>query len=345
MQMRTVCSGVMTASLVLVCLAAQAAADDSGRELNWAEKMFSELTHDFGVVARGADVRHKIAVRNLYEETVTILDVSTTCGCTVADAPKNRVLKTGEVAWVEVAMNTQKFMRRKNSNVDVTVSFAGGASEKVRIPITAYIRSDVVLTPGSANFGSVDTGAGAERQLQISYAGRSDWTIREVKTGNPLVSAEVEEVQRSGGQVRYNLTVRLSPEAPLGAVRDQLVLVTDDEANPYVPVAVEGLVEPDIVVTPAPLPLGTLQPGVAKTFNVVVRGRKPFSIDRIECESDRDCYKVRMSNATKTVHILPLTVTPPSEPGDFEELFTLTIKGRPQPVTFTARGKITGTGT
>lgn len=51
MRMRTLYSGVTKASLVLVCLVAQAAADDPGRELSWAEKMFSELKHDFGVVA------------------------------------------------------------------------------------------------------------------------------------------------------------------------------------------------------------------------------------------------------------------------------------------------------
>src|SRR5690554_1935851 len=75
------------------------------QELNWAEKMFSELKHDFGTVARGADTRTTIYVTNLYEEDVSITNVGTTCGCTAAQ-PDRTLLKTHEKAAIEVKMNT-----------------------------------------------------------------------------------------------------------------------------------------------------------------------------------------------------------------------------------------------
>ena len=339
---RVLFSGLFALGLMSGVGVAQNAVPSAGDD--WAEKMFSELSHDFGSVARGADVRHKIQVKNLYEETIRISNVSTTCGCTAA-SPSQETLKTGEVAEIEVVMNTVKFLRAKNSNVDVTVTFDGRTFKTVRIPIKAYIRPDVVLEPGRADFASVEVGQGAEKRIQIAYAGRDDWKITDVKSANPLIDARFEETNRENGRVSYELIVRLSQDAPTGDIRDQVVLMTDDERSPQVVVAVEGSVVADIVVNPSTLELGNLVPGVPKTMSVVVRGRRPFIIEKFECESERNCYKVRFDqSSTRTVHVVPLTITPPSEPGELTETFFLTIQGRDEPVEFTAHGTI-GTAT
>src|SRR5690606_38213670 len=118
---------------------------------------------------------HRIAIKNLYKEQVRIVNVGTTCGCTAA-SPSHEVLETGETAYIEVVMNTVKFKREKNSNVDVTVAFtdANGVStsKTVRIPIAAYIRPDIVVEPGNVDFGIIDRGAGARLTAKVSYAGR-----------------------------------------------------------------------------------------------------------------------------------------------------------------------------
>lgn len=354
---RVVLSGLCAIGLMSGIAAAQDAVPRAGDD--WAEKMFSQLNHDFGSVARGADVRHKIQVKNLYEETIRISNVGTTCGCTAAK-PSQETLKTGEVADIEVVMNTVKFLRAKNSNVDVTLTFDGRTFKTVRIPIKAYIRPDVVLEPGRADFASVEVGQGAEKRIQIAYAGRDDWTITDVKSANPLIDAEIVETNRSGGRVSYELIIRLAENAPTGDIRDQIVLLTNDAGNPgndagstenaagnsrangrrTIVVAVEGSVVADIVVNPSILELGTLSPGVPKTMSIVVRGRRPFAIDKMECESERDCYKYRIGPDTRTVHVVPLTITPPSEPGELNEKFFLTIQGREEPVEFTARGVV-----
>jgi len=332
---RSLLAGAVAAGLLVGSAAAQEAIPKAGDD--WAEQMFSERSHDFGSVARGADVRHKIQVKNLYEETIHISNVGTTCGCTAAK-PDREELKTGEVANIEVVMNTVKFLREKSSNVDVTVTFDNRTFKTVRIPIKAYIRPDVVLEPGRADFGSVEVGQGAEKRIQIAYAGRNDWKITEVKSANSLVTAEFNETGRENGRVSYELVIRLAPNAPTGTIRDQIVIMTDDERSPQVDVAVEGAVVADIVVNPTTLELGTLQPGVPKTMSVVVRGRKSFVIEKMECESQRECYKVRLGPDSRNVHVLPLTITPPSEAGELNEKFFLTIQGRAEPVEFSAHG-------
>src|SRR5205807_9771104 len=48
---------------------------------DWARKMFSESSHDFGTVARGAKVEHRFQFNNPYQETAHVAGVRSSCGC------------------------------------------------------------------------------------------------------------------------------------------------------------------------------------------------------------------------------------------------------------------------
>ncbi|MCA9071695.1 MAG: DUF1573 domain-containing protein [Planctomycetaceae bacterium] len=303
----------------------------------WARKMFDKTSHDFGKVARGADVSHRFKVTNLYKETVHISNVRTTCGCSIPKQPAVTTLKSLESTYVEVELNTRKFTHKKESNLVVT--FDKPFFAEVKLPLQAYIRTDVVLTPGGANFGAVDLGAGATTTVDVAYAGRDDWILRDVKIANQDLDAKVTEVSRGNGQVKYQIEMHLKPSAPLGALREEVMLITND-AVPTVPMLVTARVEADITVATPDVSMGTLAPGANKTVNVVIRGKKPFMINKVECESDKEMFQVRLPNAPRTVHIIPLTITPPKDPGPFSEKFTVSIDGRDEPVSFTAHGTI-----
>jgi hypothetical protein len=304
---------------------------------DWAKKMFEETSYDFGKVARGADVSHRFKVTNKYKETVHISNVRTTCGCSIVSQPEVTTLKSLESTYVEVSLNTRKFTHQKESNLVVT--FDQPFFAEVTIPLKAYIRTDVVLTPGGANFGAVDLGAGAKTTIDVAYAGRDNWRLKDIKMANEHLDAKITEVSRGNGQAKYQIEMYLKPSAPLGSLREQVMLVTDD-VNPHVPMLVTARVEADITVATPDVSMGTVFPGSEKTVNVVIRGKKPFSIDKVECESERELFKVRLPEAPKTVHIIPLTFSPPKAPGPFSETFTVTIAGRSEPVIFKAHGTI-----
>lgn len=300
--------------------------------------MFEERNHDFGVIARGAEAVYRFKVTNNTGQQVHIANTRTTCGCTAAK-PSRDVLEPGEAAYIEVSMDTRKFTRRKDSNLIVT--FDAPYYAEVRLPITAYIRTDVVLSPGMVNFGNVAKGAESHKTISIDYAGRDDWKILKVESKNPHITAQAVEKERAAGRVKYELIVDLKDDAPIGDLRNQLVLVTDDAQSPHVPVLIEGRVEPDITVTPRAVSFGVVYAGGdKKTVNVVLRGRKPFAIEKIESESGDPAYQVQLPTTVRPVHVLPLSVVPSSQPGKFAEKFTVTIKDMPEPVEFVARGEI-----
>ncbi|MFK7818976.1 MAG: DUF1573 domain-containing protein [Planctomycetaceae bacterium] len=307
----------------------------------WAKKLFTISKIDFGVIATGSDSKKFVRVKNVLQQTVVIQNATTTCGCSVATPSKN-VLQPNEEAIIEVTMNTRRFKRRKDSNVIVT--FSQPQFAEVRIPITAYIRTDVVFDPGMVQFGNLELGKGGKRQVKISYAGRADWVIKKLEVKNQFLSASFNETKRVGGRVDYTLDVMLKENTPMGRFRDLVILVTDDKNNPYVPLLVEANIEPDVVVTPGIVALNAVTPGQQIRKQVVIRGKAPFEIEKIESVNGIEGFQYRRPQNAKSVHVVQFSLTPANTVGKFEETFNIWITGRPQPVTFKATGEVIGDG-
>ena len=335
------CTAIRVGLLASALVAASLGSSVSAADEKWPAEMFEKQSHDFGVVARGSDVNYRLKLKNIFKETVHITEVRTTCGCSAGE-PSQETLASLEEAYVTITMDTRKFTRRKDSNVIVVLDRP--VYGRVQIPITAYIRTDVVIEPGSVQFDNVDREQKNERTLKISYAGRADWTIRDVKTQSEFVMAEVKQTARGAGRANYDLIVRLSDKTPIGPLRQFLTLVTDDPENTHVPLLVEGFVRPDIVVKPSLISLGTMRPGQTKTVNVVLQGKKPFEVSGVTCLRAKDVFQVRLPKRSAPVQIIPLTITAPQKLGPLDEELSVTIRGRTEPVTFRARGKVAASG-
>ena len=220
---------------------------------NWAEKMLSERKYGFGTVARGSKVEHVIEIKNIYKEPVTIRFLSASSGQCVIPSLDKTVLASRESAQLTLKLDTLHFSKIRTTTVSFEATWDGKSYKKAQIPVTAYIRSDVSIEPDSLQFGTVTPGPIIEKKIRIQYAGRDDWTILSVFWGNPDVSTELNEVSRSKGKVEYELTARLKPHAPNGALNERIILETDDKKNSTFPILVEGKVEgatAPVVVTP-----------------------------------------------------------------------------------------------
>lgn len=311
----------------------------------WAEKMFDKLDHDFGVVAKNAEAKYRLKITNRFQPEVHIASVRTSCGCTAAK-PSTDTLASLEEAYIELTMDTVKFSNQKDSSVTIVIDRPQRA--EVRIPIRAFIRTDLLLSPGGSDFGSILKGAEAERKINVSYTGgRQNWTIKEVVSKNEHVAAQVVQTYRGNGRVTYDLVVSLKPTAPLGELRDQVVLVTDDPSNPNVPVLISAKVDSEYSVTPSFVDFGTLAPGAKKTVFVTVTGRKnaPFAIAKVEAENSSDRFEVQLPADTRALHRIPLTVIAPADSGIVNDEITITVAGHPDPVMLKTRVNVPAAAT
>lgn len=273
------------------------------RAQDWARSMFDRTTNDFGTVARGAKVECRFIVENIYEEPAHIQSVSSSCGCSTPHVNRQS-LSTWEKAEVLVMVDTRGFTGRKDATI--TVVFDQPFPAEVQLHVRAFIRGDVVVQPGALLFGSIPQGTEAKQTVVVTYAGRDDWRINRVDSENPNVQADVVEMNRSLGQVSYQLTTRVKPGAPAGYIRDQVMLVTNDldPRAARVPVPVEGLVVPTLSARPSPLLMGPVEPGKSVTRPIVLQGRAPFQVLSVKPNDPR--FRCEAPTGTKAAHLLPV---------------------------------------
>jgi hypothetical protein len=279
---------------------------------NWADALFAEHGHDFGPVPRGAVVRHHFVMTNRYNEPVTILDVRASCGCTTGRALA-QTIAPGQPGIIEAQMDTRNFVGLKATVLTVTVASASGKQAEARLDVRSMILSDIVLNPGTLDFGAVTRGQTPRLVLTIDRMGASSWRaeqMRATKRLGAVVDAELREVSRSEQGVSYQLIVGLRPDAPAGPIREEIQIVTNDRESPVVPVLVTADIRGALTASPGllTLPPSTSAEGVQGRY--LIRGARPFAIRKIEGAGDGFAVAAAEPEGRKALHVVTLTFKP-----------------------------------
>ncbi len=171
----------------------------------WANKLFKDqTTHDFGTVARGAQLYHRFPITNIYAVPLEVTNARVSCNCVTAN-PVPKLLQPRETGYVEVFMDARRFSGRKDVTVYITVgpTFVSTAELKV----SAISRADVVFNPGEVNFGPISPGPTATQSIDVEYAGALDWRITEALAKDAPFEVSFKEIYRRSGQVGYQVKV------------------------------------------------------------------------------------------------------------------------------------------
>jgi hypothetical protein len=310
MQMRW----LLAAVFCVAGLAAQTACAEA-----WVAKMFEEREHNFGTVARGADTIYRFPVKNIYKQDVELVSVRSSCGCTTPSL-ENKLLKTYDVGYVVARFNTRTFTGMHGATLTVEVRWNDkGVTRRgeTQLRVNGNIRGDVVFQPGAIQFDAVQQGSPAEERVEVTYAGRSSWKIVDVRGASDNFEVELTQKQRYSGRVGYELLVRLKESAAAGYFNEQLVLVTNDDQNPRIPIHVAGRIIPQISVAPESILLGNVKLGGQVSKKVIVRGKKPFRILAVEC--DEDSFQFKVDDRASERHVVEIVFDAKKDVGNVKQ--------------------------
>jgi hypothetical protein len=285
----------------------------------WVEKMLTEQEHDFGTVARGADTVFKFPIKNIYKQDLKLVSVRSSCGCTTPTL-ENDTLKTGETGYVVATFNTRTFSGIHSATLTVQVAWDDNGVHRegeAQVRVHGNIRTDIVFLPGEVKFDSVDQGSKAEQKVRVTYAGRSDWKITDVRGASDGLEVELTETQRYSGRVAYDLLVRVKDSAPAGYINEPLVLVTNDDQNPRIPIQVEGRIVPQLSVSPDSLLLGDVIHGEQVSKKILVRGKQAFKIVSMKC--DADAFEFKTDDQSSERHVIDVVFNAKQDPGKVKE--------------------------
>ena len=277
---------------------------------DWARQIFSVVEHDFGTIARGAKADYEFVFTNPYVDDIQVASARASCGCTSVTVKKSTV-KTYEKGAIVARINSDSFLGRQGATI--TVTFHKPSRAQVQLYVKVYVQSDVVLEPAGVVFGSVEQGQAAERTVQVSRYGRTDWKILKIKSPNPHLTAQVVDSRQESGKIKIEVRVSLSRSAPAGRISEHLMLVTNDQASRQIALPVNGQVVPELSASPSTLFLGAVSPGDTASRNVVVRAKRPFRITSIKPECSCLTADVPGTDQPKTLYVIPVKFTASGE--------------------------------
>ena len=294
----------------------------------WGAAMFNTQRHDFGSVARGADAEFQFELTNIYTSDVRLVSVHTSCSC-IQTRFTPQTLRPGETSAVVIRLNTSgQFLRNASAVLTVqleTIVSGARRMDTVQLFASGFIRPDVVLTPGSIEFGAVIEGTTVERTLLLEYTGNPNWALMRMERSQPFIHAVAEEVRRDRGNIAYRITVTLRDDAPVGYIRDALRFATNEtspgRANPVeIVLPVQGVVTAPIQIKPMPMLIGILTPGESVTKSIVVRSVTPIRITNVTTTDTR--FRFAFSEQASTVHIISVAFSA-GQPQDIAEVIRI----------------------
>ncbi len=288
----------------------------------WADKLFGGVTsHDFGVVPRGAQLKHTFKMTNIYKEPLEITQLRVSCSCLTA-RPSTMMLQPNESATLEISMDGRQFTGPKTIRIFVTVGpkYVSTAT----LTVTANARQDVVFNPGEVNFGNVPRGQTPTRNIDVEYTGALDWRVLEiVKSGSAPFDLKVEELPRQTNQaVRrgYRLFATMKADAASGPFKQEVILKTNDPASPVLTFSISGSVQATLAVSPANLAVTGLRVGESQTKKVVIRADRPFRILGIDGLGDG--ITAEAPDRQDSTMILSVTIHP-TKAGELKRQLTI----------------------
>ena len=308
-------------------------------QVSWADKMFKEgLTHDFGNVARGAQLFYAFKIKNIYAVPLNVTTTRVSCGC-VTVTPSVRKLEPQQEATVEVLMDTRRFPAgSKTVTIYVTVGDPPKFVSTATLQVSANSRADIVFNPGQVNFGVVPRGQSPTQSVDVEYAGSLDWRVSEIVGGAAPLTVDLKEFERRPGYVGYRVSVTLKPDAPSGVLKHELILKTNDPASPHVPLLVEGTVQAPLSVSPSKISFPSIKVGTASSQRVMLRGSQPFRI--LGVEGPNEGVRIEVPTTSSTIHFVTFHLQP-AKPGDLRHQYQIkTDLAGEQPVTVTVEGHV-----
>jgi len=190
---------------------------------------------DLGILYNGAVKSAEIKVRNTGNDTLTIVGVQSSCGCTTVKHPKS-ALAPGESDIIKVEFNSTGFYGPATKYVNITSNDPNRSY--VTVTLTADVRNELEPVSKSSVLwvGTIPLGKSATQELVFKNLSGRTLTITRVISKNPSITVKPERMSvPASGELKVTVVVQAAQE---GYVSEEIFLETDSKNQPRVPLRV-----------------------------------------------------------------------------------------------------------
>jgi hypothetical protein len=245
-----------------------------------------EPIKDAGSVSKGDKAVYDFLIRNDGDAPLEITNVQPACGCTVAEFDKT--VAPGKTGKVHVSLDTATFNGPVAKGVSVFTSDPD--NPKIELTVRANVAPAIIAKPGYARYITVQDEPKEGTISQTLWApDGAAWEIVRIESPWPYLTATFHEAKDEEKLADYagrqwKVDMKLSNDAPVGALSDFVTIHTNHPKQKVVRIPISGFVRPAIAVTPTVADFGELQlkEPLKKTINIRSFSTTPIKVTGVE---------------------------------------------------------------
>ena len=220
---------------------------------------------------------HEFEILNGGSAELLVQRITASCGCT-ATTISSKSIAPGKAARLRMEFNTAGFFGDKTKTVEVLTN--DPENPELIFTLKGVVVSGVSIEPARLEFGELNSSVEPNirrKQFSVSVREGSAAKISSVKSFSRYIS--VSSLSESPGRGSYQ--VEVLPEAPLGDLRDRVIVEFEDDQIQPVNIPITASIKGDLRLTPSVLSFGILEPGppVERRVQVENRSERPVSFE------------------------------------------------------------------
>lgn len=304
---------VLLASLLLCCTAPA------------APKIFApEPSYDFGTLDNQQTVKHDFVLQNTGDEDLELINVKTSCGCTVGEL-KTKLLKPGEETTVSATVSLKG--RQGPQVKNLTVESNDSAQPLFKLEVRGTAISGVMVEPRSLNFGRIlDDEIHSMKVTVTADQPDNPAKIMGVESTLDLFETEVREVKE--GRL-YEITLRNKAPLASGNHAGRLIIKTDNPEYAQLDVGFFAQVIGEVEISPPQVMLRFNEDSTKRTsqyLRVAAGRQKEFTITEVISPTEE--VQVELQPRTPNDYLIKLSEMPMD--GSLDDKFLVVKTDLPQ---------------
>ncbi len=199
-------------------------------------KLFIEkMEIDIGTVYNGGSKSTKWILKNAGKDTLKILSIVPSCGCTAAKEPKKALL-AGESDALEVTFNSTGFRGKQTKYVNIHSNDPENPYTTVSLKVDILEELEPVTKTSIFWLGALPVGKQVQQTIAFRNITGKPIAIKNVSSSSPKlqVKANARSVAPSDS---IQITVTVTPDKE-GYFHEQFLIETDSKNQPSVPMKV-----------------------------------------------------------------------------------------------------------
>lgn len=190
---------------------------------------------DLGIAYNGSIKKARATIKNVGRDTLYVLGVSTSCGCTTVKRPKD-FLKPGESDMVEVEFNSTGFRGKVEKHLEIQSNDPKNPRLGITLTVDVVEELQPVNNASVVWLGTVPVGKTVEQVIGLKNISGKVITLVGFKSSSPDLTATLTtRAVMPADTIRFS--IKITPRKP-DYISETLLLETDSNKQSQVPIRI-----------------------------------------------------------------------------------------------------------